>query len=353
MQGMPRPSVYWLLLFVPVSVAIDLAVHQPLLVFVTSCLAILPLAAVLGRATDELAIRAGPRVGGLLNATFGNITELIISVLLVAAGEFTVVKASLIGSILGNLFLVMGASVLAGGLRFQEQEFSRRSAGVHASSLVLAVTALLMPALFVNTSPSTASQRLVISAVVAVVLILLYGAALLFTLVTHVHLFRVPQSDEQAEWSAVRAVIVLLVAAVVVGLEAELLVGSLDPTVHALGLSKIFVGLIVVAIVGNAAEHAAAVFFALRDKMDVSMEIAFGSSTQIALFVAPVLVFVSLLLGNPMDFVFTSLEVVAVALATVAVAALVLDGRSNWLEGAQLLGAYVIIGTTFFFVGGP
>jgi Ca2+:H+ antiporter len=351
MQGMPRPSVYWLLVFVPVSLVFEFVLKQPVAIFATSCVAILPLAALLGRATDQLAIHSGPRVGGLLNATFGNITELIISILLVAAGEFTVVKASLIGSIVGNLFLVLGASILAGGLRFREQEFSVRSAGVHSSSLLLAVAALLMPAIFVNTTPSTPSQRLVISAVVAVVLIVLYGAALLFTLVTHVHLFRAPASDEQADWSFRRAILVLLLAAIVVGVESEFLVGSLEPTVHALGLSKVFVGLVIVAIIGNAAEHASAVFFAIRNKMDVAVEISFGSSTQIALFVAPLLVFVSLAIGRPMDFVFSGLEVVAVALATIIVAAIVVDGRSNWLEGAQLLGAYVIIATTFFFVG--
>jgi Ca2+:H+ antiporter len=349
---MPRPSVYWLLVFVPISFLFEFVLHQPVGIFLTCAVAILPLAALLGRATDDLAIHAGPRVGGLLNATFGNITELIISVLLISAGEFTVVKASLIGSIVGNLFLVLGASVLAGGLRFPEQGFSIRSAGVHTSSLLLAVTALLMPALFVSTTPSSGAQRLSLSVVVAIVLILLYVAALVFTQVTHEHLFRTPQSDEKAEWSRRRSVLVLFGAAIVVGVESEFLVGSLDPTVQALGLSKVFVGLVLVAIIGNAAEHASAVFFALRNKMDVALEISFGSATQIALFVAPLLVFISLVLGRPMDFVFSGLEVIAVALATISVSAIVLDGRSNWLEGAQLLGAYVIVCATFFFVGG-
>ena len=352
MQALRRPSVYWLLVLVPISVFCEFGLRQPILTFATSALAIIPLAAVLGRATEQLAIHSGPRAGGLLNATFGNVAELIISVLLVAAGEFTVVKASLIGSILGNLFLVMGASVLAGGLRYPEQSFSIRSAGVHASSLLLAVTALLMPALFVNTSPSTQSQRLTISVVVAVVLIVLYVAALLFTQVTHVGLFRTPESDEKPVWGRLTSILVLLVSAVVVGIESEFLVGALEPTVQALGLSRVFVGLVVVAVIGNAAEHASAVFFAIRDKMDVAMEISFSSSTQIALFVAPLLVFVSILIGHPMDFVFSGLEVIAVALATISVAAIVLDGRTNWLEGAQLLAAYVIIAATFFFVGG-
>jgi Ca2+:H+ antiporter len=352
MQGMRRPSIYWLLALVPVSFVCEFAVRRPIVVFVTSALAIIPLAAVLGRATDQLAIHSGPRVGGLLNATFGNITELIISVLLISAGEFTVVKASLIGSIVGNLFLVLGGSILAGGLRYPEQSFQIRSAGVHASSLLLAVTALLMPALFVNTSPSTPSQRLSVSVVVAIVLIVLYVSALLFTQVTHAGLFRTPKSDERPEWSRRRAILVLLAAALVVGVESEFLVGSLEPTVQALGLSRVFVGLVVVAIIGNAAEHASAIFFAIRDKMDVAMEISFGSSAQIALFVAPLLVFISILIGHPMDFVFSGMEVIAVALATISVAAIVLDGRSNWLEGAQLLGAYVIVAATFFFVGG-
>lgn len=350
---MLRPSLYWLLVFVPVSVALELTGGSPIAVFVTSSLAIIPLAGLIGRATESLAVHAGPRVGGLMNATFGNITELIIAVLLISASQFEVVKASLIGSILGNLLLVLGASFLAGGLRFKEPHFSTRSVGVQTSSLLLAVLALVMPALFVNLNPSTGAQRLVMSGVVAVVLIVLYVCALYFVFVTHSQLFRAPEGDEEAEWPVPIATGVLLVAALVVGIEAEFLTRSLAPVEQQLHLSPIFIGMFVVAIVGNAAEHASAVQFALRNKMDVAVEIAFGSSTQIALFVAPLLVFISLWLGHPMDFIFTAFEVAAVGLATLIVAVAVLDGRTNWLEGLQLLGAYVILGMSFFFVGIP
>jgi Ca2+:H+ antiporter len=347
---MRRPTIYWLLVFVPISLVAELAVRRPVLVFATSCLAIVPLAGVIGRATDQLALRAGARVGGLLNATFGNVTELIISILLIRAGEFAVVKASLIGSILGNLVLVLGASYLAGGVRFKEQRFSARSAAVHSSSLLLAVAGLVMPAVFVALSADTFIQREVISVTVAAVLVVLYVAALLFTLVTHTHLFNVRQTEERAEWPAAWAVTVLLVAAVVVGIESEFLVQSLEPTVSALGLSRVFVGLFIIAIVGNAAEHASAIIFALRNQMDISIEIAFGSSTQIALLVAPLLVFVSLALGRPMDFVFSAYEVVAVTLATLIVSVTSRDGRSDWLEGLQLLGIYAILAVSLFYV---
>lgn len=348
---MPRPSLSWLLVFVPVSLVAVLFGAPALVAFATSALAIVPLAGLIGRATESLAVHAGPRVGGLLNATFGNITEMIIGVLLVAGGEIDVVKASLMGSILGNIVLVLGASLLAGGLRYRELRFSARSATVQSTSLLLAVLGLLMPALFVNFDASSGLQREIVSVVVALVLIVLYVGSLVFMQFTHAFLFRVPKAEEAAELTRNRAILLLLVAAVLVGLESELLVGSLEPSVVTLGVSRTFIGLFVVATIGNAAEHASAVRFALRNKTDVSMEIAFGSSTQIALFVAPVLVLISLAIGRPMDFVFSPFEVAAVGLSTIIVGVVVLDGRSNWLEGLQLLGAYVIIAISFFFVG--
>ncbi len=345
-----RPSLDWLLIFVPVSFALELGGRPSVLVFGATALAILPLAGLIGRATDQLSLRAGPTVGGLLNATFGNITELILAVLLVAAGEFQVVKASLIGSIIGNLLLVLGASYLAGGMRFKEQRFSAQAVSVHITSLLLAVTGLIMPAIFVLTQPGTAAQREVISVTVAVVLVALYGAALLFTLVTHRHLFG-RSIAEAPRWGLMRSLVTLVVAAVVVGLESELLVRSIDPTVRALGISRLFVGLFVVAIIGNAAEHSSAVAFAIRNRMQVTIEIAFGSSIQIALLVAPLLVFISLALGRPMDFVFGTSEIAAVALATLAVSVISFDGRSNWLEGLQLIGVYAILGVSLFYIG--
>jgi Ca2+:H+ antiporter len=345
-----RPSINWLLIFIPVSLVAEWT-HQPLLTFVTSALAIIPLAGLIGRATDQLAIRVGPQLGGLLNATFGNLTELIVAVLLIAAGNFEVVKASLIGSIVGNLLLVLGLSLFVGGLHRGEQAFSARAAGVHTGSLVLAVAGLGVPALLVATAPNVSSgDREVVSAGVAATLIVLYASALVFMQFTSAHLFRTPETTEKPEWSRSLAAGMLLGAALLVGLESELLVSALDPALQTLKISPIFVGLILIPIIGNAAEHASAVFFAIRNKVDVTLEIAVGSSTQVALFVAPAMVFISLLLGRPMDFVFTGFEIGAVFIATLIVAVIARDGHSNWLEGLQLMGVYVIIALAAFFL---
>lgn len=356
---MPKPTLDWLLIFVPIALAAQFLFDQPVVVFVSSCVAIVPLAGLIGRATDQLAERAGPTVGGLLNATFGNVTELIISILLVWAGEFEIVKATLIGSILGNLVLVLGASYLFGGLRHGEQRFDSRAARLHSASLVLAVAGLVMPAAFVQFyAHETVAQIEVISLGVAAVLIVLYVAALVFTLGRHGprnHRTTVVVNPRPAEdppgWSTQRSLIVLLASAVTVGVMSELLVHTLEPTLAALHLPKLFVGLFVIAFIGNVAEHASAVVFALRDKMDIAIEISFSSSTQIALLVAPVLVFISLLSPHPMDFIFIPIEVVAVTLATLIVSVIATDGRSNWLEGAQLLGVYVILAVSTFFFG--
>jgi Ca2+:H+ antiporter len=346
-----RPRLAWLLVFVPVSLVSDLVLHQHLFTFLSAAAAILPLAGLIGRSTEQLALHVGPRLGGLLNATFGNVTELIISIFLILDGEIEVVKASLTGSILGNLLLVLGLSFFVGGLRHKEQVFSEPAAAVHATSLALAVTGLLMPALFLQTAGRhDFVQREVVSGVIAGVLILLYGAALLFTMVTHEHLFHTPTEDETAQWSSRRAAWALVAATALVAIESEVLVGALEPALKDLGLSKFFVGLIIVPIIGNAAEHSSAVMFAVRNKLDVTLEIATGSSVQIALFVAPVLVFISLAVGHPMDFVFSTFEIAAVALSTLIVALISRDGRTNWLEGAQLMGAYAIMAISFFFV---
>jgi Ca2+:H+ antiporter len=345
-----RPRLEWLLVLIPVSIAAEL-LHNDLLVFVTSAAAIVPLAGLIGRSTDQLAIHSGPRLGGLLNATFGNVAELVIAVFLILGGRIEVVKATLTGSILGNLLLVLGLSFLAGGVRHREQRFDPRAAGVHANSLALAVVGLLMPALFATTTGSHGFvQREVVSGTVAGVLILLYAGVLLFVYVTHEHLFRTPTGQEEAEWPVRRAVGVLIGAVAVVAVESEFLVGAMETSLESLGISELFVGLIVVPIIGNAAEHSSAVLFALKNRVDVTLEIAIGSSTQVALFVAPVLVFISLLVGHPMDFVFSPFEVAAVGVATLVVSLISLDGRSNWLEGAQLVGAYAIIAVSFFFV---
>ena len=346
----PRPSLDLLLVLTPVAIGMRLFGAPDLAIFLTSAAAIVPLAGLIGRATEQLALHTGPRIGGLVNATFGNVTELIIAVFLILDDRIEMVKASLTGSILGNLLLVLGLSLFVGGLKHDRQSFNARSASVHATSLALAVTGLLMPALFSLGTRATFAQREVVSGVVAGVLILMYVAALVFTLVTHEHLFRTPQEDETPAWSRRKAVVVLLITTGFVALMSEFLVSSLEPALETLGLSELFVGLILIPVIGNAAEHSSAVMFALRNKVDVTLEIAIGSSTQIALFVAPVLVFISLAVGHPMDFVFSTFEVAAVGLSALLMTLISLDGESNWLEGAQLVGAYVIMAISFFFV---
>jgi len=248
--------------------------------------------------------------------------------------------------------LVLGISFIAGGIRHKEQHFNPRAAGVHSASLLLAVAGLLMPALLVLTTPQVGFvEKEVVSGVVAIVLIVLYVAGLVFTEITHAHLFETKDPEERAAlWSMRTSVIVLVVAALLVGLESELLVGSLTPAIEALRLPPIFVGLIIIPIIGNAAEHSSAIFFAVKNRIDITLEIAVGSSTQVAMFVAPVLVFVSLALGHPMDFVFTAFEIAVVSVATLIVALIALDGRSNWLSGFQLVGAYILIAAAGFFI---
>lgn len=341
--------LYLLLVFVPASIVAE-ALHQETAVFVTSALAIIPLAALIGNATEQLAIRLGPRQGGLLNATLGNLTELIVGFFLVAAGDVAILKATLIGSIVGNLLLVLGLSFFVGGFRHDSMRFNRRSASVHSSSLLLAVAGLVVPAMLVLSSQVNAAGRETVSVLVAIVLMALYLAALVFTNITHAHMFHVPERDEKATWSSPVALAVLAVAALAVGFESEMLVSSLHSAISALRIPTVFVGLILIPVVGNAAEHASAVFFALKNKLDVAVEIAIGSSTQVAMFVAPLLVFASLAIAHPIDFVFTGFEIGIVALATLIVTVISLDGEANWLEGAQLLGAYVVIAVTAFFI---
>jgi Ca2+:H+ antiporter len=350
MRRLPPLSTDWLLLFIPISLAADL-IGQPVLVFLTSALAIVPLADLIGRSTEQVAIRLGPRMGGLLNATLGNITELIVAILLISAGNFAIVKASLVGSIVGNLLLVLGIAFIVGGVRHEEQQFSARAAGVHSASLLLAVAGLVVPALLILSTPDVGFVgKEVVSGVVAVVLIGLYLAAIAFTQVTHAHLFHAPGREETPTWSQRRALLVLIVSAAFVGLESELLVSSLTPAIETLRIPPLFVGLILIPVIGNAAEHGSAVVFAAKNRVDITLEIAVGSSTQIAMFLAPILVFISLAIGHPMDFVFNAFEVAIVFMATLIVAVISLDGRSNWLEGVQLFGAYIVIAAAAFFI---
>jgi Ca2+:H+ antiporter len=292
-------------------------------------------------------------MGGFLNATFANLPEVIVSAFLIIGGELEIVKLAITGAIVGNLLLVLGAALLFGGLKYTEQTFNERVAGIHAVSLVLAVVGLIMPSLFHSAAPTASFHaREVVSVGVAAILMFLYLCSLLFSFKTHRHVLGIPFTETEPRWSTGQATLLLAVTAGGTAVLSDFLVQSLQPAVNALGLSKPFVGLILVPVVGNAAEHAGAIRLAMRDQMDVSIEIAVGSSTQIALFVAPFLVFFSLVVGKPLDFFFSGFEIAAVGFSTAIVALISRDGRSDWLEGAQLLAAYAIIALSFFFVPG-
>jgi Ca2+:H+ antiporter len=347
-----------LLLFVPAAIAAEFLHASPVVVFALSALAIVPLSGYLGRATEEIAAYTGPTLGGLLNATLGNLAELIIAVLALRAGLVTLVKASITGSILGNLLLVLGAAQLAGGLRHKTQRFSMALAGLSVSLLTVAVIGLVIPALYhaTHVDPTRAFTRRV-SIGIAAALIVGYGLSLLYSMGTHRSVFgesrevatEAHAQEHGARWSLGRSIVVLLLSAATVGWLSEILVGSTEEAIKDIGLSEVFVGLIVVPIIGNAAEHSSAVMMAMRNRMDLAVSIAVGSSAQVALLIAPVLVFVGLAIGQPMDLAFSTFEVISVALAVAVANSVVRDAESHWLEGAFLLLVYVMLGVAFFY----
>jgi len=356
-----KTVLYSLLLFVPVSLGLGLAHASPTAVFVTSCLAILPLAGLMGEATEHLAHRTGPGVGGLLNATFGNAAELIIGFMALRAGELEIVKASLTGSIIGNMLMVLGLAMLLGGWRYKEMRFNRMAAETGSGMMLLAVVALVIPAIYATVTHHREPEHIEsISLDISFILILTYVASLVFQLRTHQRFFApaaeaAPATDEaetteERPWSVARSALVLLVAAALTGLVSEVLVHAVDAAGRALGLGKVFMGVVVVAVIGNAAEHSTAVLVAMKNKMDLAFGIAMGSSMQIALFVAPVLVIAGHLIGHPLGLEFSILEVAAVMLSVLAVGQLVQDGRTNWFEGVQLLAVYAILAVAFYFV---
>jgi Ca2+:H+ antiporter len=343
-----------LLAAVPVSLLLEQVFHAPALaVFATACLGVLPLAGYMGEATEHLAHRTGPMIGGLLNATFGNAAELIISIVALQAGLIGLVKASITGSILGNLLLILGLSLVAGGISRSELRFNRTSAGISAGMLALAVVALVLPALFHALHPESAARlsELRMSESVAVILLVTYGLSLLFTLKTHRGLFWSEAYHlEGPTWGVGKAILILGLATVGVAIESELLVHAATEATHTLGLTQTFLGLIIIPIIGNAAEHATAVVVARKGKMDLALQIALGSSTQVALLVAPILVFAGVLMGRDMNLVFTPFEVMALGLATLVTAIITLDGESHWFEGVQLLAVYMMIAVGAFFL---
>ena len=358
-----KPSLNWLLIFAPIAFVLRFWPGQahPTALFVCSALAIIPVAGWIGRATEELAAQVGEGLGGLLNATFGNAAELIIAAIALSKGLTSVVKASITGSIIGNILLVLGLSILLGGLRHKEQLFNKTGARTSVISLSLAAIALVIPTVFhlaASGSPSGWSPVVErqLSLGISVVLFITYFCLLAFTLRTHKHFFVGAEAEleEKTErWTKSKAVVVLMIATGVVALLSEFLVGTIESVRASIGVTEVFVGVIVVAIVGNAAEHSTAVVMALKNKMDLSGGIAIGSSLQIALFVAPLLVFLSYCLGRPMDLEFSLPEVFAVVASVYIIFQISGDGETNWIEGVQLLSVYLILGILFFYLPEP
>jgi Ca2+:H+ antiporter len=360
-----RP-VFFLGIFIPVAIALELAhVDSPVLIFGAAALAVIPCAAVMGEATESIAAKTGPGIGGLLNVTFGNAPELIIAFFALLEGLQEVVKASIVGSIIGNVLLVMGAAFLVGGLPRDKQTFSQTAAHAQSAMLTLALAALIFPAIFQLVHggglPGVGEERVdfgseleQLSLGVAIVLLVSYVAGLVFSLKTHRAVFnpfeKGGEEEETHHWSVKKAGIFLALSAVAVGVMSEILVGSISEAADEIGLSQFFVGVFVVAIVGNAAEHWVAVLVAAKDKMDLAVNIAIGSSAQIALFVAPVLVLASFVVGpSPMALVFNGYELGALLFAVLIANLVTQDGESNWFEGVQLLALYAVLGLVFYF----
>ncbi len=355
-----KPSFDWLLVFVPLTISGEYLFHFPATVlFFFACVSIIPLAGWLGKATEHLAEKTGEGIGGLLNATFGNAAELIIAIMAIQAGLYDVVKASITGSIIGNTLLVLGVSLLAGGLKYKTLKFNAAGARSLSTMLTLASIGLIGPAIFHYFGGKDIAERESdLSVEIAAVLIVTYGLSLLFSLKTHKQLFTGEAAEASkiengphASWSLLRSFTVLAVSTCFVAWMSEILVGSVTHAAEAMGMTSIFIGVIIVAIVGNAAEHSTAVMVALKNRMDLSLGIAIGSSIQVALFVSPVLVFASYFLGPvPMNLVFTPVEILAIALSALITEQIASDGESNWLEGVQLISVYIIFALVFYFL---
>jgi Ca2+:H+ antiporter len=342
----------YFLIFVPISVAAVVLHFSPTLIFIFSALAIVPLAGFMGNATEEISFYAGPKVGGFLNATFGNATELIISIFALRAGLFDVVKASIAGSVIGNILMVLGASMFFGGLKHKSQLFNRKVVEVSSSMLLFAVIGLCIPAIFTHSAAADLLNTRFegLSVIVAAILFIIYLLSLFFSFHTHKDIYSVDHKDESAaKWSLKKSVFVLIAATVCIALESEFLVGAVEPMTTSLGLSAFFVGIILIPIIGNAAEHTTAITMAMKNKMDVAVEIAIGSSLQIILFVTPVLIFLSLIF-TPMSIIFNEFELAALVVAVLIANRVSNDGESNWLEGIQLLAVYLIVAVAFFVI---
>lgn len=342
----------YLLLFVPISFVLKFIGAPDTILFLVAALSIIPLAGLMGEGTEQISFYSGPKIGGFLNATFGNATELIISIFALRQGLFDVVKASIAGSVIGNILLVLGASLLCGGLKYKTQIFNKKSIEMTSSMLLFAVIGLCIPAIFTYTvNPELLNTRYEgLSIIVAVIMFSIYILSLVFSFFTHKNLY-INASDDggAAKWSLKKSILVLAVATVLIAIESEFLVSGIEPLTKSFGISEFFVGIILLPIIGNAAEHSTSVVMALKNKLDVTMEIALGSSLQIILFVAPLLIFISLLF-TPMSIVFNVFELVALIASVIIANRVSSDGETNYLEGIQLLAVYVIIAASFFIL---
>jgi len=340
-----------LLVFVPVAVTGAMLHWPPVLVFLSASLAVVPLAGLMGRATEELTAHTGPRVGGFLNATLGNAAELIITIFAIREGLLELVKASITGSILGNILLVLGLSIFLGGLKHGTQRFDRSQAGLNATMLMLAVMALVVPSIFFHGSEVTHHQAVEhLSLGVAAVMIILYALSLVYAFNYARPGTEAKEERGHAEWSVQRAAVVLALSTVFIAWLSEILVRAVEPVIEELGVTEFFLGVIIVPLVGNVAEHLVGVQMALKNKMELSLGISVGSSLQIALFVAPLLVFIAWLMGHELTLVFNQFELISLVAGVLIAGLISLDGESNWLEGAQLLVVYIIIGLAFFYL---
>ncbi|MBF0488201.1 MAG: calcium/proton exchanger [Nitrospirae bacterium] len=353
----------YFLVFIPIAVILELRHASGTMIFAASAISIIPLAAIMGKATEHLTEKVGPGIGGFLNATFGNAAELIIAVIAIKAGMYDVVKASITGSIIGNILLVLGLSFIAGGLKQKIVHFSATTAGLYSTMLVLCSFGLVVPTVINTllgehslTKAGVGNLNLKLSLAIAIVLFVTYVLSLVFSLKSHKHLYGVGEAeahgDELGEsWSATKSINVLLAATVGISFMSEFLVSSLESATKSFGMNEVFVGVIVVALVGNAAEHSTAILMALKNKLDVSVSIAIGSSSQVAMFLAPVLVFISYFAGPaPMDLTFTPLETLSILFSAFLVHFIASDGQTHWMEGVQLLALYIILGIAYFFI---
>ena len=339
-----------LLIFVPIVIVLGLIGADPTILFVTSLFAILALAAKTGEATEELALRYGGHIGGLLNITFGNAAELIIALLAINAGLIDLVKASLTGSIIGNLLFVFGLSMFFGGLRHKEQKFSEPLAGLNSTMLLIAFVSLMTPSLFHFIEAGQPQDEATLSLAIAILLLAIYLLSLAFSLKTHSYLFTFDPAGEKPEWGRNFSLAVLLGSTALLFLVGGIFVNQVPVVAKSIGMTEFFIGAVIIALVGNAAEHIAAIFFALKNRIDMSVNVTVGSSLQVAMFIAPIAVIASALMGRNMNLIFTPFEVLAVFAGVIIVNEITTDGKCNWFEGAQLAIMYVIIAVLFFFI---